>query len=150
MLVFFLSLLSMSCNKQEEMQYEKDIQLIKDHLNQNGITATEDEKAHFFYNFYLTNSLDNKPSKGENLKVILNYNCYSLDGNIILNQQIDTIPLDNAIYGWQLALPLMNTGEKMKLWLPSRLAYGQQGTNKIAPNTILVFDIELQEIHSQL
>ncbi len=55
-----------------------------------------------------------------------------------------TFPLGNVIKGWQEALPLLREGGKMKIYVPSNLAYGPRGAGGlIGPNATLIFDIEL-------
>ena len=48
-----------------------------------------------------------------------------------------------VIKGWTEALQLMKAGAKYRLFLPSELAYGENGPPGIGPNSVLVFDIEL-------
>ena len=56
-------------------------------------------------------------------------------------------PVNRVIKGWQEVLPLMPTGSKWTVFIPSDLAYGSRGTRgPIGPNATLVFDIELLEI----
>jgi FKBP-type peptidyl-prolyl cis-trans isomerase len=57
-----------------------------------------------------------------------------------------TIGVADVIPGWQEALQLMPVGSKWRLYIPSELAYGEQGQPPIPPNTTLVFDIELKSI----
>ena len=58
-----------------------------------------------------------------------------------------TFPVNGVIQGWVEALQLMSTGSKWRLFIPSELAYGQQGAGgAIGPNTALIFDVELLEI----
>ncbi len=48
------------------------------------------------------------------------------------------------IPGWVEALQLMHVGEKVKLYIPSELAYGAQSPSPAIPaNSVLVFDLEL-------
>ena len=55
-------------------------------------------------------------------------------------------PISGVIPGWTEALQLMGTGSKWRLYIPSELAYGEQGVGSIPPHSALVFDVELLEI----
>lgn len=56
-------------------------------------------------------------------------------------------PLRGVVPGWQEALPLMKTGGKWRIYVPPRLAYGEEGSPPvIEPNELLIFEIELLEI----
>ncbi len=52
-----------------------------------------------------------------------------------------------VIKGWVEALQLMPVGSKWRLFIPSELAYGENGAGDlIEPNSTLIFDVELLEI----
>jgi FKBP-type peptidyl-prolyl cis-trans isomerase FklB len=55
-------------------------------------------------------------------------------------------PVGGVIAGWTEALQLMNTGSKWRLYVPSELAYGEQGVGSIPPHSVLVFDVELLDV----
>lgn len=56
-------------------------------------------------------------------------------------------PVNGVIQGWQQILPMMKTGAKWEVAIPSDLAYGENGAGaQIGPNEPLVFEIELLEI----
>jgi FKBP-type peptidyl-prolyl cis-trans isomerase FklB len=62
-----------------------------------------------------------------------------------------TFPVDKVIKGWTEALQLMPVGSKWELFVPSSLAYGergagQRGADVIAPNSTLIFEVELMSI----
>jgi FKBP-type peptidyl-prolyl cis-trans isomerase len=62
-----------------------------------------------------------------------------------------TFPVDKVIKGWTEALQLMPVGSKWELYVPSNLAYGergagQRGADVIAPNSALIFEVELMSI----
>ena len=57
-------------------------------------------------------------------------------------------PVKGVIAGWTEALQLMKEGAKWKLFVPSKLAYGERGAgNKVGPNQTLIFEVELLAIH---
>ncbi len=58
-----------------------------------------------------------------------------------------TFPVNGVIQGWQEALQLMEVGTKWKVFIPSELAYGEQGAGgAIGPNETLIFEMELLAI----
>lgn len=58
-----------------------------------------------------------------------------------------TAPIQNLIGGWQIILPMMPVGSKWRLWIPSDLAYGDNGAGGSIPGgAVLDFEIELLEI----
>lgn len=58
-----------------------------------------------------------------------------------------TFQLKNMIPGWIEALQLMNEGSKWQIFIPSALAYGEQGAGDIIePNSLLIFEVELLKV----
>jgi FKBP-type peptidyl-prolyl cis-trans isomerase len=53
----------------------------------------------------------------------------------------------SVIDGFKEALSIMPVGAKWKLFIPSKLAYGEERRSAdIAPNSTLIFELELVEI----
>ena len=57
-----------------------------------------------------------------------------------------SFPVTGVIKGWTEALQLMKVGSKWQLYVPSNLAYGEQGNRAIPGNSVLIFDVELLSI----
>jgi FKBP-type peptidyl-prolyl cis-trans isomerase len=57
-----------------------------------------------------------------------------------------TFGLAEVIAGWAEGVSLMRVGDKMRLWIPSALAYGDVPKRAGFPAGMLVFDIELLAI----
>ena len=56
---------------------------------------------------------------------------------------IFTSPLSGLIVGWQIAVPLIGKGGKIKMVIPSSLAYGVEGRPGIPSNAPLYFEMSL-------
>lgn len=57
-----------------------------------------------------------------------------------------TLNVGTVIPGFSEGIQLFNVGGKGSIFLPSELAFGQSGSNSIAPNTILAFDLEIVDL----
>ncbi len=54
-----------------------------------------------------------------------------------------TFPLSGVIQGWQIIFPLVRNGGKIKMVIPSALAYSCVGKGSIQPNSPLYFEATL-------
>jgi FKBP-type peptidyl-prolyl cis-trans isomerase len=55
--------------------------------------------------------------------------------------------VNQVIKGWTEILQLMKVGDKWEVYIPSELAYGENGAGQmIGPNAALIFEIELLDI----
>lgn len=57
-----------------------------------------------------------------------------------------TFSVNQVIPGWTEALQLMKVGSKWTLYVPSNLAYGNEGNEVIPPGSSLIFEVELVDI----
>ena len=70
------------------------------------------------------------------------------DSSISRGEPVD-LPVSGVIPGWVEILQLMHVGDKLKVTIPSELAYGEASPSPvIPPNSILIFEMELLEIQS--
>lgn len=79
-------------------------------------------------------------------QVSVNYKGSFITGEVFDSGEGVSFQVNQLIPGWVEALPLMSSGAKWKLFVPSDLAYGPGGTGNIGPNSVLVFEMELLSI----
>jgi len=84
--------------------------------------------------------------------VQVHYHGMLIDGKVV-DSSVDRMkpaefPVNKVIPAWTEALLKMKVGDKWRLYVPSRLAYGPQGTDdgKIPPFAALLFDLELLDV----
>ena len=95
-----------------------------------------------------------KSAKGDKPKpesiVVLNYKAYLLDGTVFDDTSSAKMPahlsMINLIDGLQEGLLMMDTGSKYKFVIPSDLAYGNEGMDKIPGGSTVVFEAELLKV----
>lgn len=90
-----------------------------------------------------------KPAATDKVKV--HYTGTLLDGTVFDSSVQRGEPLEitvnGVIAGWIEALQLMPVGSKWKLFIPSHLAYGDNGAGAaIKPGSTLIFEVELLDI----
>ena len=92
-----------------------------------------------------------KPTLDDN--VVCHYRGTLLDGtefdSSYKRNQPATVPVKALIKGWSEALQLMPVGSKWQLFIPPQLAYGERIVGGIAPNAMLVFEVELISIQDK-
>lgn len=54
--------------------------------------------------------------------------------------------LNQVIEGWTVGIPLISKGGKIKLIIPSSMAYGCNGARTIPPNSVLFFEVDLLDV----
>ena len=83
-------------------------------------------------------------------EVEVHYHGTLLDGQVfdssIQRDEPAKFNVSGVIKGWTEALQLMKVGGKWKVFIPSDLAYAENGNNSIGPNETLTFEVELLSI----
>jgi FKBP-type peptidyl-prolyl cis-trans isomerase len=82
-------------------------------------------------------------------QVKVHYSGWTTDGKLfdssVMRNESIVFPLNQVIPGWTEGVQLMVEGEKRRLWIPAKLAYGENPPPG-APAGTLVFDVELIQI----
>ena len=139
--------------KQQQMQAEKAVKnkadgeaFLATNKNKSGVIALPDGLQYTV----LADGTGAKPTANDVVSV--NYRGTLLDGTEFDSSykrgQPASFPVGGVIPGWTEALQLMKTGAKWKLFIPSELAYGENGQRGIPPNSVLVFEVELLSVQA--
>lgn len=97
-----------------------------------------------------------KPAKGSKVKVIYSGKTLGAEHEFDSSQgEAIELSLENVIEGWREVVPLMNVGDEIEVYIPSRLGYGEEGISYsgqeiIPPSALLIFKMELKEIISEV
>ena len=88
------------------------------------------------------------PKATDSVKV--NYTGRLINGTVF-DSSVDAkepavLQLNKVIPGWSEGLQKINTGGKIRLYIPPDLAYGDSGQGSIPPGATLIFDVDLLEI----
>jgi FKBP-type peptidyl-prolyl cis-trans isomerase FklB len=97
-----------------------------------------------------------KEGKGKNPtaadKVTVNYEGRMIDGKIFDSsferKQPATFEVNAVIRGWTEGLQLMKEGGSYELYIPSDLAYGDQGNQNIPGGSTLIFKVDLIKVEA--
>jgi len=108
------------------------------YINANGITATKHSTGLYYQ--ILSQGTGKTPGLGS--KVFVKYTGKLTNGTVFDQQQDHTKTgwvLGTLIGGWQIGIPLIQEGGKIKLIVPSSYGYGCNGSSGAIPaNSILV------------
>lgn len=126
-------------------QRQKDIKTIEDAVASGKIDVKENEQG--VYYTMMKEGTGRQVTVNDTVTVF--YKGYLFANDSVFDQTKDkpaTFPLKRLIRGWQIGVPLCRVGGKIKLVIPSDLAYSiRTRAAKIPPNSILVFEIEVLE-----
>lgn len=89
-----------------------------------------------------------KPSATD--RVQCHYHGTLIDGTVFDSSVQRGVPtvfgVNQVIPGWVEALQMMPEGSRWKLYIPSKLAYGEHQAGSIPPNSALIFEVELIKV----
>jgi FKBP-type peptidyl-prolyl cis-trans isomerase FkpA len=144
-LVLFLMVGAFSSCKKDSYDPEKqlviDDGLIKDFIAKNSIVAVKHSSGIYYQ--ILTPGTGNISYSGST-QVTVNYEGRLLNGSVFdKSASAVTFSLGALIQGWQVGIPLIQKGGKIRLLIPSALAYMNQERVGIPANSVLDFTIEL-------
>ena len=148
-LSFIMTLTLGSCMKSDDFDPAKqaeleDTQIVK-FIADNKITAVKHSSGVYYQ---IINPGSGSKTYTASTQVTAKYTGRLLNGTVFdqTTTQPLSFPLGNVIVGWQIGVPLIQKGGKIRLLIPSGYAYGTSAAGKIPANSVLDFDIELVDV----
>ena len=149
--VFAFTVIFSSCKKDDVPQYDpeaqlqRDEQVIKDFVATKHIEGVLRHESGLYYVISDPGTGTEAPKGTDKVKV--KYTGRLLNGTVFdSNTQGIEFTLNRLIAGWQLGIPLIKKGGKIRLLVPSGYAYGPYSQGVIPANAVLDFDIELLDV----
>jgi cyclophilin family peptidyl-prolyl cis-trans isomerase len=104
------------------------------------------QKVNVMYAGYLTDGMLFDSNYIEVAKKYGTYDSNREQGGGYMPIPMDYSPESRLVAGFREGLLTMNVGDKVRLFIPSHLGYGEQGSGPIPPSSDLVFDLEITGI----
>ncbi len=142
-------LINLAGHEDSARQRQTDIKLIEDAIAAGKTDVKQSEQGVYYAMM--------KEGSGRIVSledtVVVHYKGYLFSDGSVFDQTRDkpaTFPLKRLIRGWQVGVPLCKVGGKIKLVIPSDMAYSiRTRAAKIPPNSILVFEVEVVDAKAQ-
>lgn len=95
---------------------------------------------------FINDSQEEGAVPAEDSDVVVDYKLTDMDGNVMDQGEGVEFNLQSLIPGFSQAVLQMTVGDSIKAYIPPALGYGESGTGSIEPNSLLIFDITLDEV----
>jgi FKBP-type peptidyl-prolyl cis-trans isomerase FkpA len=121
-----------------------DEESIKVYMKLNNLTGFTRTASGLYYKITEVGPGTVTPSSSSTVAV--QYTGKLFNGTIFDQQAAEggvSISLETAIKGWQQALPLVTSGAKISIIMPSKLGYGESASGAIPSYSCLYFDINV-------
>ncbi len=126
----------------QKNKLEKDDALIVDFIAKNSIVAVKHSSGLYYQT--LTPAANGENNFNGSTNVTVTYEGKLLNGTSFDKGTNVTFPLGNLIQGWQIGIPLVKRGGRIRLLVPSTLAYKKSSPGAGRPeNAVLDFTIDL-------
>lgn len=143
--IFSLSACKKGKSVDVEAQFKADTIAIRNYVTTNNIPVEKHSSGIFYQKI--------APGTGNvtytlNTQVSADYQGRIMGGAIFDDSKGTPISfaLGGVIQGWQIGIPLIQKGGKIRLFIPSYYGYGPQASGPIAANSILDFTVTLVDV----
>ena len=115
---------------------------IQAYISANNLTMTKDPSGLYYQ--IVTAGSGTAPTTSSTIRTA--YTGILLDGTQFDTSTNFTSILSATIQGWQIGLPFIKPGGRIKLLVPAALGYGATATGSIPKNSVLFFTIDLLQV----
>jgi FKBP-type peptidyl-prolyl cis-trans isomerase len=133
--------------KDRSARTKKEVKKIKSYLESKDWEAQSTASGLH----YIIEKEGTGPQPGAEDEVKLHYEGKVLEGPDYASTKEQGKPIEFKVKhlfpGLKEGVMLLKEGAKAKLFLPSALAFGEKGNEKVPPNSIMVFDVHLLEVN---
>lgn len=123
---------------------EKETKFLKENKGKDSVVVTESGLQ------YIIREAGNDVKAGPKDTIFVHYKGVLTNGTVFDETKMDQpsarLVMDRVVKGWTEGLQLVGEGGKIKLFIPSALAYGENGANGIEPNSPLIFDVQIDSV----
>lgn len=112
------------------------------YITANGITATKHPSGLYYQ--IITPGTGATPTINSTVNVTY---AGKYTNNTAFDGRTISFRLAEVIEGWQIGIPLIKKGGKIKLIIPPALGYGCYDNRGIPGNSVLVFDVDLLDVN---
>lgn len=145
-IVFIISMLVYGCLKNDDYEpcqprtLEQDMPAMTKFAADSSINTTQDASGLLYE--IIDQGTGAVPTAGS--RIVAKYTGRNLKGELFDSGQFpQPYPLSTLIQGWQIGIPKIRVGGKIKLIIPSSLAYGCYTNDARVLNQPLYFHVEL-------
>lgn len=150
LILFFVSFAFIACNKKNDSgcvpaSPDSESAVIASFCTAHGISCIIDTNGIYYQVIDQGSGI----TPDMNSTITVTYTTTTLDGNVVDDKTTTpvSLPLNQFIEGWRIAIPYIQKGGHIKMVIPSSLAYGCTGiANVIPPNSPLYFDVVLVDV----
>ena len=130
--------------KQFKIDLDRMGEILNGYLSKNAKKADVDTTASGLQYTIISAGAEEKVAPQDTVWV--NYKGTLLDGTVFDQNDSTKFVANRVIKGWTEGLGLLGEGGKAILYIPANLAYGERGNRNIAPNSTLIFDVEVVKV----
>ncbi|MCG8384134.1 MAG: FKBP-type peptidyl-prolyl cis-trans isomerase [Cytophagales bacterium] len=131
-----------------QAQFQADLRLIDDYLDERGIVHLQDDVTQIRY--VVQNPGDGMQQFVFADSLTLSYEARVLETGVVFesasNEKVRTLSLLVAI---RAASALIREGGSVTAYIPSAYGFTNQGSDEVPPNAVLQVDLQLDQVHDQ-